>query len=148
VEGKKTTFSKIKEWLGATIIILLMIFIFLGFFANIETAINLANNGISTTATVLQYRVMTTGEASLNYSALISYDKYREFINLENGQHQINSKISVIYHKRNPKLVWLGSRDMTAWDLYCLNVNLGKDIFLLISIAIGFRYLIRFTKNP
>jgi|GEM_PF-2709092 len=109
------------------------------FYMNITKAITLVDQGVSSTATLLEYIPFKSSGKNPrdHYYYIISYDKYRASIELENSRYPINSTIQVIYDKNNPKLVWLGNHTMNVWDLYCLNTNVGENICMALFLVMG-----------
>lgn len=141
MENKKSLsiYVRIVFSLVTIIMILAMLLFSYVSFKNITDAINLTNNGVYTSAKVLEHRNRD------NYS--IFYDNYKQSIYLPNGKSLINSNIPVVYDKSNPKLVWVGNRDMNAWDLYYLNTNLFVDFICLLAILMSIFYIYLFSRG-
>ena len=90
--------------------------------SSINTAIVLAEDGTFTEASVLIYAPYSTGRSIVN-NYLVSYDNNTAGIVLWGRDHPVNSKVSVVYNKNNPGIVWLGNPGGNAWELYKSNYD-------------------------
>lgn len=104
-------------------------------------AISFAEDGVSTNATLLEYRPYKGKSTFHKY--LVAYDKYEGIIELDSGNYPINGNVPVIYNKDNPKNVWRGHSGMSVWDLYKMNNHVFWDsIILLITLVMWIGLLI------
>jgi hypothetical protein len=115
------------------VVIVILLLIFNGY--SIAASINLADNGVFTEAKVLAYAPYTTGRSTIN-NYLILYNNYTEGIVLWGRDHPVNSKVSVVYDKNNPRLVWLGNFGDNAWELYKSNYDPKGTIIAIVIIVI------------
>ena len=110
------------------VVLLILLIICNGY--SIATSINLSDNGIFTEAKVLAYAPYTKGRSIIN-NYLILYNNYTGGIVLRGKNHPVNSKVSVVYDKNSPRIVWLGTFGDDAWELYKSNYDPKGTIFAI-----------------
>lgn len=126
------------------VVVVLLLIIFNGY--SIFDSFNLANNGIFTDGKVLcyaPYKALLNRSSKVN-NYKVSYDGYTGDVVLWGMDHPTNSKVSVVYDKNNPNLVWLGNHGDNAWKLYKLNYDPQWTIIALIISFILYVIEIRY----
>ncbi|MBP2651651.1 MAG: hypothetical protein H6Q74_2476 [Firmicutes bacterium] len=119
------------------IVFVILLLLFNGY--SIAMSVNLADNGVFTEAKVLTYAPYKTGRSTIN-NYLILYDNYTAGIVLWGRDHPVNSKVSVVYDKNNPSLVWLGNIGDDAWEVYKSNYDpkgtiIAAVVFVILCIV-------------
>jgi hypothetical protein len=145
----KNIFDKILFWIVFILITWVMLSLLLDTAANIHTAIKLKNYGIETIATINEYKPKNElvrkfwqkyRQTETRHIHEITYDGITNDIELDQ-KYSVNSRISIIYDKDDPGVVWINTIPLTTWKLLFTNMKIlgfTKGDILNILIYTGF----------
>ncbi len=100
---------------------------------NVHTAIRLKNHGVETIATISEYtpqkeRIYKFWERFSHLEPrhlhTVTYNGISNIIELDQ-QYPVNNRISLIYDKDNPRIVWINTIPLTAWKLLSTNMKIA-----------------------
>jgi len=119
-------------WIVFILITCFMFSLLLDTATSVHTAIRLKNHGVETIATINEYipqseRVskfwLKHSQTETRHIHAITYNGITDDIELDQ-QYPVNKRISIIYDKEDPSIVWINTIPLTIWKLLSSNIKI------------------------